>query len=151
MPILGWCWPNLWLPKYTMVDGKTIRLMLESKFSVCITKADVVAFRCGRCYCHGFGSWYWQTCKYSGMADVICLVVDVKTTLCLLVWSVGWCYCQVADGITTRVEDWQMLQPSGRWNGHCSMLFLVLGCQTEPHPICVAEGTCQHFYSGMDH
>ena len=40
---------------------------------------------------------------------------------------------------------WQMLWPGGRWNSHCIMLFLVLGCQTEPHPIYVADGICPHF------
>ena len=69
-----------------MVDGKTIRLMLEPTFSVCITKADVVAFRCmadviAIVLVHDID----RICKNSGMADVICLVVDVKTTLCLLV------------------------------------------------------------------
>ena len=50
---IGRCYANIRLmlalfmiAKYTIVDGKTIRLMLEPIFSVCITMADVVAFRC---------------------------------------------------------------------------------------------------------
>ena len=48
----------------------------------------------------------------------------------------------MVDVITTR----QMLLP---WVNDL-ILISVLGCQTEPHPICVADGTCQCFYSGMD-
>ena len=43
-------------------------------------------------------------------ADVICLVEDGKSTF----------------GEVSYV--WQMLLPGGRWNRHCFMLFLVLGC-----------------------
>ena len=39
----------------------------------------------------------------------------------------GRCYSQVADGMATV------------------LLFLVLGCQTEPHPIYVADGICPLF------
>ena len=68
---------------------------------------------------------------------------------------------------------WLMVLPSGRWNGHCRVgdgkwlmllplgrcyspgsmiiLILVLGCYTEPHPIYVADGICQHFCLGMDY
>ena len=73
---------------------------------------------------------------------------------------------------TYDVMWWLVLLPSGRWNNHCRVggiwladvitnwqmllpkgyyvLILVLGCLTEPHPICVADGTCQHFCLGMD-
>ena len=40
----------------------------------------------------------------------------------------------VADGITTV----------------SLILHLVLRCLAEPHPRCVADGTCLHFYLGMD-
>ena len=33
--------------------------------------------------------------------------------------------------------------------GHCIILILVLRCYQEPHPIYVADGTCQHFYLGI--
>ena len=74
------------IAKYTVVDGKTIRLMSEPIFSVCIAIADVVVFRCmadviAIVLVHDID----RICKYSGMADVICLVADVKTTLSLLV------------------------------------------------------------------
>ena len=55
-----------------------------------------------------------------------------------------------------------MLLPSGRWNGHCRVTFvivadviamgldlisiLVLRCLAEPHPKCEADGTCLCFY-----
>ena len=61
----------------------------------------------------------------------------------------------------------------GRWNGlpgwvmlwsdvitivadgvasvYCSISALVLGCCTEPHPICGADGTCLCSCSGMDY
>ena len=80
----------------------------------------------------------------------------------------------VADVIATfcGIMWWQMLLPGGRWNSHCrmggiewlmllpqgrcychgSMIYFNLssGMLTEPHPIYVADGTCQYFYSGMD-
>ena len=51
-------------------------------------------------------------------------------------WVCGWCYYHRADVIAM---------------GQCSILILVLRCFPEPHPICVADGICQHFCSGMDY
>ena len=76
------------------------------------------------------------------MADVIAKWKMV-TPLCESIMC-GRCYCQV-EIETHQGGGWQMLQPSGRWNGHCIILILVLGCQTEPHPIYVADGICPHF------
>ena len=67
------------------------------------------------------------------LADVTAMVVDGMTTQ-------GGLYladviAMVADGITTGQLYFN----------------LVLRCLTEPHPICVADGTCLHFYLGMNY
>ena len=64
----------------------------------------------GRCYCH-------------------CNVADVFITTVYCNYCIGWCYCQVADGIATcyclfLLFYGQMLLTCGRWNGH----YFVLVC-----------------------
>ena len=105
-------------------------------------------------------------------------VVDVITTflfLLLLAYIVRWQMLlplYVVDGnhILFVCNAGRCYCLGGRWNNHPGWVFLwkmlypwwhmelplvsfisilVLICSTEPHPICVADGTCQHFYSGM--
>ena len=75
-----------------------------------------------------------QICLYVMLADVIAMVVDGTTTQGGFLF--GRCYSH-----------------GGRWNYHWSAFISILvpRCSTEPHPICVADGTCLHFYSGMDY
>ena len=81
---------------------------------------------CGRCYCQE--------------VDVILLICEWQRFLPILLWQmlyhlqyvatpyVGWCYCQVTDGIATYYLFFlvvQMLLPYGRWNSHT---FLMMCC-----------------------
>ena len=77
-------------------------------------------------------------------ADVITLVLFLRLMLLPCGrWNSHWvnfviifgrCYCHVADVMATG------------WITST----LVLGCLTEPHPICEADGICLYFCLGMD-
>ena len=105
------------------------------------------------------------------LADVIAMWQDGKATFVLKLadviarWQMLWpLFMYVMADV---IAKWQMELPLrvgdmlgrcynqvGRWNSHRVYLFfmvlLVLRCYTEPHPIYVADGTCQCFYLGMD-
>ena len=63
----------------------------------------------------------------------------------------------VADGIAYQggCGLWSdVIAISGRWNGHnvtCFISALVLGCCTELHPICGADGICLCSCSELDY
>ena len=91
---------------------------------------------------------------YFKVADVIAIICGRwKTTKCLYVMLAG-VIAMVVDGITTQgglhlahvITMVQMELPLVNF-----ISILVLRCPTEPHPICVADGTCLHFYLGMDY
>ena len=76
--------------------------------------ADVIAILFyGRCCCHTllFGRFF-ASVSYN--------------------YIIGWCYCHVADVITTWycviVKWWQMLLPCGRWKGHLLGLWSLCYC-----------------------
>ena len=93
----------------------------------------------GRCYCH-------------------CNVADVFTTTVYCNSCIGWCYCQVADGIATcyclfLLFFGQMLLPCGRWNSHyfvfvcdgrcyCPVAdgMATAGCECFPPGRCCSQG-----------
>ena len=112
----------------------------------------LVANFVGWCYCHSswcycyiiykladviaIGGWCWYHFGTFVLADVVAMVVDVKTT----------------QGVYRCV--WQMLKPivvDGITTGQQLFLSLVLRCEEEPCPKCVADGICQYFYLGMDY
>ena len=90
----------------------------------------------GRCYCLAdviclVGMWQMLLPRDKGypviiwMADVIAIVMWQMffTTAVYCNFCIGWCYCQVADGIATcyclsLLFFGQMLLPCGRWNSH---------------------------------
>ena len=73
----------------------------------------------------------------------------------MFVYDVGRCYCH--GGRWNNHPGWDLFgrcnSHGGRWNYHWSAFIsiLVLRCSIEPRPICVADGTCLHFYLGMDY
>ena len=68
------------------------------------------------------------------LADVIAMVVDGTTTQGGFLF--GRCYSHGCR--------WELPLVS-------FISILVLRCSTEPHPICVPDRTCLHFFSGMDY
>ena len=87
--------------------------------------ADVITIICGR--------WKTTKCLYVMLADVIAMEVD---------------------GITMQ-GGFHLADVIAMWPMELSLVsfisILVLRCSTEPNPICVADGTCLHFYLGMDY
>ena len=95
--------------------------------------ADVICHvRCDRCYNH------WGRCY------ILILFISGRCC-CHFMW---WKMLNHITAPCNTLYLWQMLLPSGRWNSHSIsiILILVLRCYTEPHPICMADGTCICFY-----
>ena len=67
----------------------------------------------GRCYCH----FYF-------LPDVVAILNYLAAFFASVScnYIIGWCYCHVADVITTEYcviwKWWQMWFPCGRWTGH---------------------------------
>ena len=103
---------------WNVADVVAKRKMLSSYF--CVT---------GRCCCHIFCGRCYTTLHYVAS------------------YCIGWCYCQMADGIATYfyyyfvmadvIAQWQMeipqlfnfiwwqvFLPSGTWNGHCKVVVI---------------------------
>ena len=80
--------------------------------------ADVIAM-CGWCYCHKLIVIMLADVIANMMADVFTMCGRWNSHL----YVMGWCYCPVADGITTWLECGQMLfAQCGRWNKPLSQL-----------------------------
>ena len=116
---IGRCYANFGLMFGYFIDmplyygrWSTIEQMLNLYLAYVYQEADVIAFNCnGRCYYHVFIYIALPNMPITVVeADVVCLVEDGKSTFCEVYYV------------------WQMLLPGGRWNRHCIMLFLVLGC-----------------------
>ena len=90
------------------------------------------------------------------MADVITIAVEGVKPQCSMLQQFGRCYCQVADEMATTGCFllytgrcyYQVADGIATWP---VILISVLGCWAEPHPICVADGTCLSFYWEMDY
>ena len=109
-------------------------------------KAGVIAFYnyIGRCYCHV--AMYIATTNMQitvVKADVIALwkmLNPLVRALCVADVIARWRWNTTRVELADVIAKWQM-----EWPLCYFILFLVLECQTEPHPIYVADGTCPHF------